>query len=680
MGKSYIELRAKAEINKINDQIKIEWQSADVIKDLNERKNMWENAKNNPSIVIHITEDIMGVDNMHVPVFGEKNKKFKKDNVVYGDVEKNKKFKKDNVVYGDVDQENLGLIYKLAQSGKTGEAILYLQGCKDFFCFVLTENSSNLLIQTKDRIEIALGKDCMRVDGGSEETIMYNNNIFSVCPQNPIKLRGKVCMVIKNKVNMERMSVLQSEIDKHNVKNPSNQVHYKIIADEVDKTMTLTPDVVKNSEIVQRVIDESKVSGNKLSKHSEYPKNINPFVDYCFNKAVHPGLVRVLGLTATTSDLFVNEGIKKVFGNEVELAISTKVLDVGKGHRDVAKWGQILLEDGVGFEKSINTIIKKVGVTFGNEYYTFLPAMMKNETHGQVAKQAHLIDNEILVISVNQHGVVGRMVGSGNDDFTFVNHRSKLVEETLAVKIADIISITRATKVIVTGYISLCRGVTIQARKDDLKMVGVKVNNSVLLRNGLVINCIGVHENIKVGKLGQNADLIQRLCRGNGYPDPNYKPTVPAKLIGCEKVLKAFTEECNFIKECMDEGKKTGFTTDTNFKKVKEEMGVVEEEAMEYDVDLSAVERRFKVWGNPNCYTKIARLMKLMEPTKIYTRDEFSILAKSVEFASASSAISMMAKSAERGGYSQIFNIGGNTIKMNGDLTEIYNKYFDHTE
>jgi len=644
---TFIKRRAVAEIKKLNEEILIELQSKDILTELVQRKKLWSSVIKNPSKYHNISELVFGNN--------------KVDKVVE---------------YGFMEQEGLGLVYKLAQAGKTGEAIMYLEGCKKFFCFLLTENSSNLLIQTKDRIELALDKDCLRIDGGSNKTGKYNNNIFSVCPKDPTKLRGKVCMVIKNKVNLERMSVLQSEIDNHNVNNPHNQVHYKIIADEVDKTMTLTPNVINNSKLIQRIIDDSKVRGKKLNKHREYPRNINPFVDYCFNKKIHSGLVCVLGLTATTSDLYTNEGIREVFGNKIELSIKTNVLDAGVGHRDVSMWDQIVIDDEVGFDNSIDVIIRKIGTTFGNKYYTFLPAMMKNKTHIQVARQAHIIDPEILVISVNQNGVVGRVFCESNE-FKIVNHSSKFEEETLAVKISDIVAKTGSTKLIVTGYISLCRGVTIQAKLDDLQRIGVKTGKSMLLGNGLVINCIGVHENIKVRKLGHNSDLIQRLCRGNGYPDTSYEPVISAKLIGCERVLKAFTAECNFITECMDEGKRTGFTTDTNFKKVKEVMEKVDD--VEYDVDLDAIERRFKVWGNPDCYTKIGRLMKLVEPTKLYTRNEFNILSKSVDFTNASSAISMMSKSVEKGGYSPIFNIGKNTIKMNNDLVDMYNKYFNHT-
>ena len=169
-------------------------------------------------------------------------------------------------LYGDREQNGLVITYKLAQSGKTGEAIEYLGNCTDTFCFFLTDNSSNLLVQTKDRIVTKLGKNVIRLDGGSNDTSKYNENIFSVCPKDPTVLRGEVCMVISNKVNLERMAVFQYCLDQHNLKNPKNQVHYRIIADEVDKTMTLTHNILENSETVQTVIKETEKKWQKIEK------------------------------------------------------------------------------------------------------------------------------------------------------------------------------------------------------------------------------------------------------------------------------------------------------------------------------------------------------------------------------------------------------------------------------
>lgn len=583
---------------------------------------------------------------------------------------------KNDTKYGNKKQTGLSLIYKLAQSGKTGEAIVYLKSCEDFFCFVLTENSSNLLVQTKDRIEIALDKSCMRVDGKSNETRNYNIDIFSVCPKDPTKLRGKICMVIKNKVNIERMAVLQHEIDNHNINNPLNQVHYKIIADEVDKTMSLTSNVIDNSKLVQRIISESKIDNRKLSNHREYPRRIDPLVDYCFNINIHPGLIKVLGLTATTSDLYTNEGIKKVFGNGTELAIKTNVIDISTEHRDVSKWEQILIKDEIGFEKSIENVINKCGEHFNNQYYMFLPAMMKNTTHIKVAKQAHEIDPEILVISVNQCGVVGRIKGDEKNDFIFINHKSSFNNETLAVKISDIISKTKTNKIIVTGYISLCRGVTIQAKKHELREAGVKTKRNNILKHGLIMNCIGVHENIKIKKLGQNADLIQRLCRGNGYPCPNYTPKTQPKIIGCERILKAFHSECEFINTCMEEGKETGITTDTNFKRIKEKMEKLligddenENVKVDKDLDISIMLQKFEQYKTKN--TCIARFVRTIRGETWYTKNKILKIASDVGYKQPAAALHALYSDESDFGL-VILHKSGNKFKLMDEYTDIH--------
>jgi hypothetical protein len=400
-----------------------------------------------------------------------------------------------------------------------------------------------------------------------------------------------------------------------------------------------------------------------------------------------------------------------VFGNKKSiLSIKTSVVSPGKGHRNVAKWGQIIIEEDMGFENSISSLIEKCDQNFVDNYFMFLPAMMKNNSHKIVARKAHEYDDKILVISVNQYGVVGRIAGSGDEsesvteedvvdslidgisnidvndsdelEFKVVKHKTKFKNESLAVRISDIISKTNATKVIVTGFISLCRGVTIQAKREELINVGINVDNP-LLKGGLVMNCVGVHEKVRANKLGNNSDLIQRLCRGNGYPDPLYTDTREPKLIGCERIIKAFTGECEFIEICMDEGRKTGVTTDVNFRRVKEMLLNKSTHKLAKCDTIDGIESRFRKWSENERSTKISDLLYSMDPNKIYTKRQFKSEVRNSGFQNSSSVICDMNRSAVkvRGmsqGYGYLLEVNRvtKTIRIRRDLVKIFTEYF----
>ena len=420
---------------------------------------------------------------------------------------------------------------------------------------------------------------------------------------------------------------------------------------------------------------------------------------------IHIGLVEVLGLTATTSSLFNNEGVRKVFGTGTKLSIKTNVVEPGNGHRNVANWGGIMIGEDMGFDNSVDEIIKRCDKHFKDCYFMFLPAMMKNRSHKIVAQKAHECDDSILVISVNQFGVVGRIKGTESEtsesetsesetsesdtdkestEFTVVNHNPIFKNESLAVRISNIIAKTKATKVIVTGFISLCRGVTLQAKKEELVKAGIKIKHSPLLNHGLIMNCVGVHENIRTKKLGNNSDLIQRLCRGNGYPDSTYHNTKEPKIIGCNRIIKAFTDECKFINKCMDEGRKTGITTDSNFRKVKEDMlstESVKNKLAKCDT-IEGIESRFRKWSNDK-RVKISDLLYSMDPNKIYTKKQFKGEVRSVGFQNGSSVIFDMNRSAVKvpgrsQGYGYLLEVNRvtNTVRIRRDLVNIFIKYF----
>ena len=466
---------------------------------------------------------------------------------------KTTKTKKVGFQWGPQEQKGFSLLFKNAQGGKTGHAITYMKENKNYFCIYITSNSTQLLEQTTVRINDKLDSKTFRFDGQSELSEQFNENIFSVIPEKPESLRGKVCCLIKNVCNLKRLSVLLYMIDKHNQENPTNQVHCKIIADEVDKTMSMTTSVIDDGLMVQRIIDESYEGEFNVRDHEEFPDGENCWVNYIFNTGMHECLIEILGLTATTSKLFQNPGINEVFGEQDELSFNTMVKEISKMYRNVKDWKTIEIEDKLGLEKSLKEILKKIEKKYNDSWYVFLPAKQHNKTHMMVvdSKLKYMFKkgkhDKTMVITSNQYGIVGYMIDENGDRYSVSpSTDSKVVSH----KIASLVSDHDIRYLGITGLASLGRGITIQSSKEELEQVGIDCRTP-LLSKGLVMTCIGVHNEMSVNtKLGHNSILVQRLSRGCTYIKNQFEPY----LIAPKRIIELFTKECEFEETRMDEG------------------------------------------------------------------------------------------------------------------------------
>jgi len=473
-----------------------------------------------------------------------------------------------NTKFGNEPQKGFTLLYKNPQGGKTGHAIAYMEKNKKYFCIYITSNSTQLLEQTATRIEDKFGSKAFRIDGNSKETARYNEDIFSILPEKVETLRGKVCCLIKNTCNLKRLSVILYLIDKYNTVHPTNQVHCKLIADEADKTISLSDNVIENGEFVAEFIDKSFRTNRDLrSRKEELPRGEKYWIDYIFSVNLHKCLIEILGLTATTSNLFRNAGIKRVFGGQDDdLKFNTMVKENSRLYRNVNKWDTAEIEDKLGLENSVTEIMKIVKKQYKHKWYIFVPAKQYNITHLKVVsvilESMKRKRNQTMVVTSNQYGIVGHMLNKEGDIFT-VKHTIK--SSIVSHQIADLVETYGIKYLGATGLASLGRGITIQASKLELGKHGIECKSSLLV-NGLVMTCIGAHNQLNVSKkLGMNSILVQRLSRGCTYIRPELAPL----LIAPTRILKLFSDECKFEETRMNEGRSTGITSLSNYDLVK---------------------------------------------------------------------------------------------------------------
>jgi hypothetical protein len=162
-----------------------------------------------------------------------------------------------------------------------------------------------------------------------------------------------------------------------------------------------------------------------------------------------------------------------------------------------------------------------------------------------------------------------------------------------------------------------------------------------------------------------------------------YTDTREPKLIGCERIIKAFTGECEFIEICMDEGRKTGVTTDVNFRRVKEMLLNKSTHKLAKCDTIDGIESRFRKWSENERSTKISDLLYSMDPNKIYTKRQFKSEVRNSGFQNSSSVICDMNRSAVkvRGmsqGYGYLLEVNRvtKTIRIRRDLVKIFTEYF----
>ena len=94
-----------------------------------------------------------------------------------------------------------------------------------------------------------------------------------------------------------------------------------------------------------------------------------------------------------------------------------------------------------------------------------------------------------------------------------------------------------------------------------------------------------------------------------------------------------------------------------------------------YQQSDDGLEERFQVWSNPVTNTMISKLMKRLEPLRVYTRAEFLELAVSCGIKDTNKLINDMTTVSVHT-YGRILDVNGDRVRLRPELVEMYNRYF----
>ena len=189
---------------------------------------------------------------------------------------------------------------------------------------------------------------------------------------------------------------------------------------------------------------------------------------------------------------------------------------------------------------------------------------------------------------------------------------------------------------------------------------------------------------LKVDKVKANSrkasDLIQKIGRASFNDINGVSPNVTIWFPSQEE-KERFDLFYKAEITCQEECQTTAFA-DADPKEIIRRSKVPkvqhggEDGTEENTAEIEGLRKLFQIWARPSTKTKISKLMKEIDPLKVYTRKEFMQFAVSCGFKDDVNIISNMTVKNGNHTYGKIISINGNEVKLRNELVDMYNKYF----